>query len=87
MQQEPFIHVVNGSTEYDLRIPLGMSPNNVPDNVTEGTANGDGSAYKQGNNLEEEEEEEEPENSRSPYETRPVPVQLAPDDRTEGYRG
>lgn len=86
MQQEPFIHVVNGSTENDLRMRLGTSPNNVSDSSKEGTANGEGSAYIQGRNLEED-EEEEPESSRSPYERRSVLVQLAPDDRTEGYRG
>lgn len=85
-----FVPSVNGSTENDVRMHIGMSPghHSVSENLKEGSVHEEGSTYIRGNNLED--DEEEPESvqiSRSPYERRPVPVQLAPDDRTEGYRG
>uniref|UniRef100_A0A1A8I3Z9 Fibronectin type-III domain-containing protein n=2 Tax=Nothobranchius kuhntae TaxID=321403 RepID=A0A1A8I3Z9_NOTKU len=80
---EEFIHVGNGSTEQDFRIPIGITPNGH-----DGNMNNKKSEYLQGSKLEEgEEEEEEGENLSCPYERRPVPVELAPDERTEGYCG
>ncbi|NP_001348102.1 interferon gamma receptor 1-like precursor [Kryptolebias marmoratus] len=88
---EPDTPVPNGSTGYDGRMRLGVFPNSqsASEGLEEGSANGERSAYMQGNSLEDEDEEAEAgeEELRSPYERRSVLVQLAPDDRTEGYRG
>lgn len=86
IDEESFASSVNGSTENDVRMHIGMSPGNH--GGSENLKDEEGSAYMRGNNLED--DEEEPESvqiSRSPYKSRPVLVQLAPDDRTEGYRG
>uniref|UniRef100_A0A1A7YGV1 Fibronectin type-III domain-containing protein n=1 Tax=Iconisemion striatum TaxID=60296 RepID=A0A1A7YGV1_9TELE len=80
-EDEEFIHVGNGSTEQDFRMPIGITSNDH-----DGNMNNRQSEYMKGSNLEEEEGEES-ETPSCPYERRAVVVELAPDERADGYRG
>ncbi|XP_072246851.1 growth/differentiation factor 10b isoform X2 [Leuresthes tenuis] len=81
---------LNGSTENDLRMPLGIlsRDESVPQDRKEGSLNGENATYMQGNNLDDDDDEEESASTEvqsSGYETRPVPVHLAPEENAVGY--
>ncbi|MEQ2168960.1 hypothetical protein GOODEAATRI_020110, partial [Goodea atripinnis] len=70
------------STEYEGRMKL------KPEDPEKGNAADDDAAYMEGGNLaSDNEEQESDQESRSPYERRSVVLELAPEDRAEGYRG
>ncbi|MEQ2213118.1 hypothetical protein XENOCAPTIV_010018, partial [Xenoophorus captivus] len=80
--EQSFTPSVPGSTEYEGRIKL------KPEDPEKGNAADDDAAYMEGGNLaSDNEEQESDQESRSPYERRSVVLELAPEDRAEGYRG
>ncbi|MEQ2303311.1 hypothetical protein AMECASPLE_015418, partial [Ameca splendens] len=80
--EQSFTPSVPGFTEYEGRMKLR------PEDPEKGNAADDDAAYMEGGNLaSDNEEQESDQESRSPYERRSVVLELAPEDRAEGYRG
>lgn len=79
-----------GITDYDFRLPIGVSDNGDMSNVIEeGQPNGEGPGYMAGNtDLSDEDPGSDDENPGSGYERRDtVVVALGPDELAKGYRG
>lgn len=77
------------STEYEGRFKLSPINQDLSKDAKEENATCDKDPYMDGQKLEtlEDEEQESEEEGRSPYERRSVVLELAPEDRAEGYRG
>ncbi|MEQ2226247.1 hypothetical protein ILYODFUR_025613 [Ilyodon furcidens] len=79
---QSFTPSVLGPREYEVRMKL------KPEDPEKGNVADDDAAYMEGGNLaSDNEEQESDQESRSAYEKRSVVVELAPEDRAEGYRG
>lgn len=89
-EEQEMTPIATPSTEPDLRLRIGVSPEDVgvSDDLAEG--NGEAPGYMPGRDLEEDEQLEGEGlcsgEAPSGYEKRPVLVELAPGELTEGYR-
>ncbi|KAK5617444.1 hypothetical protein CRENBAI_006026 [Crenichthys baileyi] len=86
--EQGFTPSVPVSEEDDVRMKCRPHESRLSEDPEKGNAADDDAAYMEGGNLASDDEEPEPDQeSRSPYETRSLVVELAPEDHAEGYRG